>query len=147
LKVHAILTAIVLAATTQVISKEQPKHLSAEMARELRCLELNIYHEARGEGKAGMIAVGMVTVNRVKSSKFPNSICKVVKQRGQFSWYPSKHNTYIKVPAEIKQIAYDILIENKYADITNGSLYFHNRSVRSFDRKMKTKIGNHIFYI
>ena len=131
--------------TTGAISKETVPALDAATARELRCLELNIYHEARGESRAGQIAVGMVTLNRRQSKQFPNSVCAVVRQRGQFSWYGNK-TIYAKVPKEIQQIAYDLLIARKYKDNTGGALYFHNRSVRGFDRKMKTRIGNHIFY-
>ena len=40
----------------------------------------NIYYEARDQTTKGQIAVALVTINRVKSRRFPNSICKVVKQ-------------------------------------------------------------------
>jgi spore germination cell wall hydrolase CwlJ-like protein len=40
--------------------------------------------EADGQSKNGMIAVGAVVLNRVKSSSFPNTISKVIYQRGQF---------------------------------------------------------------
>ncbi|MGU9956403.1 MAG: cell wall hydrolase [Arenicellales bacterium WSBS_2016_MAG_OTU3] len=52
----------------------------------LTCLAENIYHEARGEVDSGKLAVASVTLNRVKSKYFPDSICKVVWQPKQFSW-------------------------------------------------------------
>ena len=58
----------------------------ANPTAELHCLALNIYHEARSEKDQGKRAVAEVTLNRVRSAKFPNSICRVVWQRGQFSW-------------------------------------------------------------
>ncbi|NYZ69950.1 cell wall hydrolase, partial [Endozoicomonas sp. SM1973] len=54
--------------------------------KDLQCLTLNIYHEARGEGLMGMLAVGEITINRVNNKKWPNSICAVVYQDKQFSW-------------------------------------------------------------
>ena len=70
---------------------------------EMHCLATNIYHEARGESNEGKFAVGNVTMNRVDSNRFPDSICEVVYQaeyrvnwkgdqvprrhRCQFSWY------------------------------------------------------------
>lgn len=58
------------------------------------CLALNMYHEARGEGVVGMVAVGQVAINRVADPRWPGDICKVIKQGGarslfncQFSWY------------------------------------------------------------
>lgn len=59
------------------------------------CLALNAYHEARGEGALGMLAVSQVVVQRAEhpSGRWPRDICGVVFQGGerkgkcQFSWY------------------------------------------------------------
>ena len=50
-------------------------------------LALNIYHEARGEGVMGKIAVAVVTLNRVGNDDFPDTIKEVITQHKQFSWY------------------------------------------------------------
>ncbi|NIO43392.1 MAG: hypothetical protein GTO41_26515, partial [Burkholderiales bacterium] len=50
-------------------------------AQELNCLALNVYHEARGEPMAGQYAVAEVTMNRVASRRYPNTVCKVVFQK------------------------------------------------------------------
>ncbi|SVC37554.1 uncharacterized protein METZ01_LOCUS290408, partial [marine metagenome] len=42
---------------------------------DLRCMALNLYHEARNESTAGRVAVGQVVLNRVKSIYFPQSVC------------------------------------------------------------------------
>ena len=66
--------------------------------QETECLSKNIYFEARDQVTKGQIAVALVTINRVKSKRFPNTICKVVKQasykngkvvrnRCHFSWF------------------------------------------------------------
>ena len=44
-----------------------------------------IYCEARGESYAGQMAVGIVVMNRVRSDEFPDTIKKVIYQRGQFT--------------------------------------------------------------
>lgn len=54
---------------------------------DLHWLALNVYHEARGEGLRGMIAVAMITLNRVNHPRFPDTVKKVVQQKHQFSWY------------------------------------------------------------
>jgi len=46
----------------------------------VKCLADNMYHEARGQGTAGLLAVSSVVINRVKDKRFPNTICEVVKQ-------------------------------------------------------------------
>ncbi len=119
-----------------------------KLAAEVHCMALNMFFEARGEGKAGMIAVGHVTLNRVKSSKFPNSICSVVKQPGQFSWYNSSMNfKSVKIPVHIQEIAFNMVTgQRKYIDHTKGSLYFHHEDVQPFRVKYRTKIGKHLFY-
>ena len=63
---------------------------------DLRCLAENIYFEARGEPLRGQYAVAEVTLNRVASPHFPDTICDVVhdtrwdsrRQRrvAHFSW-------------------------------------------------------------
>ena len=45
---------------------------------ELYCLAKNIYFEAKSEPIAGQYAVADVVLNRVKDSRFPNTICEVV---------------------------------------------------------------------
>jgi hypothetical protein len=45
------------------------------------CLTRNIYFEANGESEEGKVAVGIVTINRVRDGRFGNTICAVVKQR------------------------------------------------------------------
>jgi len=55
---------------------------SSEMqdSPEFICLVENIYFESKGESMRGKIAVGVVTLNRLKSPKYPKTICEVVKQ-------------------------------------------------------------------
>ena len=44
------------------------------------CLAMNMYHEARGQGIAGVLAVSFVVFNRVKDKRFPNTVCQVIQQ-------------------------------------------------------------------
>lgn len=109
-------------------------------------MELNIHYEARGEPYKGKVAVGLVTLNRAKSPRFPKGVCEVVYQKYQFSWthqFPNHKNT--KVDLATRQIAINLL-ENKYKDLTKGALFFHNATAEPFDRQVVAQIGNHIFY-
>jgi spore germination cell wall hydrolase CwlJ-like protein len=49
--------------------------------RDQECLARNIFYEAGSEPEEGKAAVGIVTINRVKDSRFGRSICDVVNQR------------------------------------------------------------------
>ena len=78
-------------------------HVSAaERLRQLNCLTQNIYWEAASESFEGKVAVAQVTLNRVESGKFANTVCGVVYQKNvfyervvcQFSWFcESTHKT------------------------------------------------------
>jgi len=51
------------------------------------CLAAAIYFEARGEIKIGQARVAETVLNRVESNRYPNTICEVVKQKHQFTFY------------------------------------------------------------
>ena len=60
-------------------------------SNDLHCMAEAIYFEARGEEYAGQIAVGNVVLNRVKSSKFPDTVCEVVHQGRKYKGHMVKH--------------------------------------------------------
>ena len=123
----------------------------------VRCLALNIYHEARSEPEKGQQAVAAVTLNRVKSGAFPDSVCKVVKQgsqkrnRCQFSWWcdgKADHPTEQAAWKRAQQLA-RLTLEGEQEDPTNGALYYHADYVRPrWSRKFErtARIGSHLFY-
>src|ERR1051325_5973846 len=53
----------------------------SEERQNVRCLALNVYFEARGEPEAGQYAVAEVTMNRVASPSYPDTVCEVVYQK------------------------------------------------------------------
>ena len=62
------------------------QRISQFSSEEMHCLQQNIYFEARGESVLGQRAVAWVTLNRMDSDRYPNTICEVVWQDRQFSW-------------------------------------------------------------
>ena len=52
-----------------------------------KCLADNMYFEARNQAWRGIIAVGMVTLNRVSDKRFPEILCEVVKQGPTSKWW------------------------------------------------------------
>jgi spore germination cell wall hydrolase CwlJ-like protein len=119
--------------------------------RDLKCLAENIYHEARGEGFIGMEAVAHVTLNRVATKGFPDTICDVVYQPNQFSWTRLRNQLGIYEKAAYEQsVAIAKYALNTSEDITGGALFFHTvqlkrpRWARSYEESIV--INNHIFY-
>ena len=83
----AITAAMILTATTAFASlastfqDPQVEELYTEQNRpELYCLAQNIYFEAKSEPLAGQYAVADVVLNRVNDTRYPNSICEVVRE-------------------------------------------------------------------
>lgn len=127
---------------------------ASQLPENTLCLALNIYHEARSKSLAGQVAVANVTLNRVKSEKFPDNICDVVFQKDQFSWYwDGKSDTPREKDAweTAKMVAMAMLDpESTIFDNTQGALFYHADYVNPFWSKIFTritKIGPHIFYV
>lgn len=140
-------------ATYQLVKYKNIQH-------DIKCLTLNIFHEARSESKAGQRAVASVTLNRVASKHYPNTICDVVYQKnwdkirkryvGQFSWTEFDEPPKLKSKAwyrawEIAEEAY----KNKDKKQLKGAIFYHAKYIKpSWARKKKpiARIGRHIFY-
>jgi len=58
-----------------------------------------IYCEARGESYSGKLAVASVVVNRILSSKYPNTMEGVIYQKSQFAPVTSTKNSFIEALA------------------------------------------------
>ena len=117
-------------------------------ADSLHCLTEALYFEARGEGRSGQRAVAEVILNRVDSRTFPNSVCGVVHQRGQFTYNKNgrirEKGTFVRV----QKVAMAALA-GAPRTLTNGATYFHARGVRpSWTKRFEktTRIGSHTFY-
>ena len=64
------------------------------MIEAITCLALNIYFESRNQPIEGQVAVSQVVLERVKSKKYPDTVCEVVFQGPTYSWsvnYPIKN--------------------------------------------------------
>jgi spore germination cell wall hydrolase CwlJ-like protein len=66
---------------TTIRTADVVNHVEHRVSMEdLQCLAENIYFEAGTESYAGKVAVALVTLTRVNDTRYPNSICEVVKQ-------------------------------------------------------------------
>ena len=118
---------------------------------DLDCLTKNIYYEARGEDHRGRVAVAHVTLNRVKTGYWGNTICKVVYAKKQFSWTLAKKlpRPDSKVWAESEEVARKVLAGHRVRGLQK-SLFYHAIYIK--DPKWAdpahhaAKIGNHVFY-
>lgn len=117
------------------------------------CMAKNIYHEAGSEPKLGKYAVAQVTINRMKSPMYRDSVCGVVFEPYQFSW-ANYHGRRWTTPSgknwlEAKRIARDVLENGKRIHGMDDVLFYHATYVKpswSYRKDRLTRIGLHIFY-
>jgi len=147
-----------------VYEDDQATWKYTSLKQEKLCLAKNLYFEARNQPIKGQIAVALVTINRVKSSKYPNNICDVVwqhkkntsgKEVAQFSWtldgkadIPKDGTAW----TEAYELSDTFLSEgslNNFYDFTNGAMYYHALYVSPDWSKTMIRvvtIGDHAFY-
>lgn len=119
---------------------------------QVRCLALNVYHEARNQSFDGQLAVAHVTLNRVDDPRFPKTICRVVYQTKSFSWTinrgrlaPPRERDAWERSLKVARLA----IEDRDGDPTFGSTHYHLASITPYwavEKKMIARIDSHIFY-
>lgn len=128
--------------------------------RELRCLAENIYHEARGESLEGQYAIAEVTMNRLASPFFPDTVCEVVHDTrfdrlrrrlvAHFSWTAFEIRSEPKGPAWDQAMKVAATVYDGHAmSVVPGALFYHATYVHPYwasSKKVVAKIGNHIFY-
>lgn len=120
----------------------------------LTCLALNLYFEARSEPILAQVAVGQVTLNRVDSQKFPNSICEVVTQKSQFSWFSDGLSDRPREKAAwLRSLALAELMLEKPVKVAcvGKSTHYHASYVSPYWSKSKIlqktcQVGVHLFY-
>ena len=103
--------------------------------------------EARGEPYEGQVAVGAVILNRVKSSKFPNTISGVIYQSGAFT---AVADGQINKPIAENSTVYKAAQDDKNGwDPTGGCIYYFNPSTATnkwiWSRPLVKTIGKHRF--
>lgn len=140
---------------------ERAQALALEAERQnVLCLAKNVYYEARGEPAEGQYAVAEVTMNRLASSRYPDSVCAVVHEKrwdairkryvGAFSW-----TEFYSVPEPVgeawvhaQKVAEDVFYRRTPPQL-DGATYYHATHIRpSWSRTQErvARIGRHVFY-
>ena len=108
-----------------------------------RLLANLIYCEAGGEPYAGQVAVGSVVINRVLSSKFPDTVVGVIYQSGQFSPVASGRLDIALASDKATESCYRAADE-AMAGVTNvGTCVFFRTPIEGLSG---INIGGHVFY-
>ena len=148
-----VLATILIALSTIcifIVDKESTNNVSlakTTSTSDIQLMARAINGEARGEPYEGQVAAGAVILNRVKDSRFPNSISGVIYQPGAFTAVSDGQiNASISEGSTVYKAAQDAM--NGW-DPTGGCVYYFNPSTATnkwiWSRPLIKTIGKHRF--
>jgi spore germination cell wall hydrolase CwlJ-like protein len=133
------------------------------------CLAQAIYFEGGNQTVMGMAAIGHVIMNRVESTRFPDTVCAVVHQgprgggpitrhRCQFSYFcdgksdvfPISNNIAEVEAADMATATANRIMYGIVADMTDGADHYHANYVTpgwADGLNYQSTIGDHLFYV
>ncbi|MGF7147525.1 spore germination cell wall hydrolase CwlJ-like protein [Sphingomonas zeicaulis] len=141
--------AMIATDTTVADAGAEPALQVNEADPELVCMAKVVRHEAANQPRDGQLAVAQLIMNRLRSPKFPKTVCGVVHQAGQFfntnTYNPSRND-------RMWRTAMDVSIEARNAmreSVIGNAIYYNAARTRSAfhaGRKLAATIGDHAFY-
>ena len=142
-----IIIGLIFTVIPNVIKIENISYAEANNTSDVQLLARAINGEARGEPYEGQVAVGAVILNRVKSSKFPNTISGVIYQSGAFT---AVSDGQINVPISESSTVYKAARDAMNGwDPTGGCIYYFNPATATnkwiWSRPLVKTIGKHRF--
>nr|WP_223877877.1 cell wall hydrolase [Histidinibacterium aquaticum] len=106
-----------------------------------------MYFESNRSSRDGMVAVGSVVMNRVSSDDYPDTVCRVVSQPGQFaSGVMSRRMTSPALPL-VREAAVSVLAGERHPMVGDAE-FFHAASYRAGYNNMHYVLvaGGNAFY-
>lgn len=115
--------------------------------KDKECLERAMFFESNRSSRDGMIAVGTVVMNRLRSGKHGNTICQVVGERGQFAPGVMTRPMNSKAMPDVEEAAEAVLKGERKAKLKN-TMFFHTAGLRFPYKNMHYTMvaGGNAFY-
>ena len=134
------------------------------LSSEHQCMAEALYFEARNQGTAGMVAVAAVVQNRVKSDRYPSTVCKVVRQAKMRGGQPILHQCQFSFYCDAlpenpsEKEAWDVAMRIAGALTNTGfkvmgleaATHYHTIRVQpswSTVLALCGRVGDHLFYV
>ena len=138
---------IMIVLLEQKDSNQNVSYAATSHTSDIQLMARAINGEARGEPYEGQVAVGAVILNRVKDSRFPNTISGVIYQSGAFTAVADGQiNAPIDESSSVYKAAQDAM--NGW-DPTGGCVYYFNPDTATnswiWSRPHVKTIGKHRF--
>jgi spore germination cell wall hydrolase CwlJ-like protein len=102
---------------------------NAYSGNERDCLARAMFFESNRSSREGLIAVGTVVINRVKSGNYPNTICGVVGQKNQFAPGVLSRKMNSKALPDVMAAADAVLAGERHPAL-GGAKFFHQAGLK-----------------
>ena len=143
----ALVLFVIIFCAINMLPQKDVQAASSGSSSDIQLLARAINGEARGEPYEGQVAIGAVILNRVKDSRFPNTIAGVIYQSGAFTAVSDGQiNQAMEDEATVMKAARDAM--NGW-DPTDGAVYYFNPATATnkwiWSRPLIKTIGKHRF--
>ncbi|WP_027165931.1 cell wall hydrolase [Mesorhizobium sp. WSM3224] len=102
---------------------------SSHSLKDKECLQRAMFFESNRSSRDGMIAVGTVVMNRLRSGQHGSTICEVVGERGQFAPGVLTRPMNSRALPDVEEAADAVLRGERKAKLKN-TMYFHTAGLR-----------------
>lgn len=115
--------------------------------KDKECLQRAMFFESNRSSRDGMIAVGTVVMNRLRSGQHGNTICEVVGERGQFAPGVLTRPMNSRALPDVEEAAEAVLRGERKTKLKN-TMYFHTAGLRFPYKNMHYTMvaGGNAFY-
>ena len=115
--------------------------------KDKECLQRAMFFESNRSSRDGMVAVGTVVMNRLRSGQHGNTICEVVGERGQFAPGVMTRPMNSRALPDVEEAAQSVLKGERKAKLKN-TMYFHTAGLRFPYKNMHYTMvaGGNAFY-
>ena len=116
-------------------------------ARDRECLERAMFFESNRSSRDGMVAVGTVVMNRLRSGNHGNTICDVVGERGQFAPGVMTRKMNSRAMPDVQEAAEAVLKGERSKKLKNA-MFFHTAGLKFPYKNMHYVLvaGGNAFY-
>lgn len=120
---------------------------SSHSPKDRECLERAMFFESNRSSRDGMIAVGTVVMNRLRSGQHGSTICQVVGEPGQFAPGVMTRSMNSRAMPDVEEAADAVLKGERKAKLKN-TMYFHTAGLRFPYKNMHYTMvaGGNAFY-
>lgn len=120
---------------------------SSHSLKDKECLQRAMFFESNRSSRDGMIAVGTVVMNRLRSGQHGSTICEVVGEKGQFAPGVLTRPMNSRALPDVEEAADAVLRGERKAKLKN-TMYFHTAGLRFPYKNMHYTMvaGGNAFY-